>query len=79
MEPYPDIVPGETVTMSDGPLKGLQGTLMEVRKGLRLVISVQLLHRSVLIEIDRDWIVSGRLRKLPCPGFSAPNFGARLA
>ena len=79
MEPYADIVPGEAVTMRDGPLKGLSGTLMEVRKGLRLVISVQLLHRSVLIEIDRDWVVSGRLRKLPCADFSSANLGARLA
>jgi transcription antitermination factor NusG len=57
-EPYPDLVKGEQVMMSDGPLKGLTGTLMEVRKGLRLVISVELLRRSVLIEIDRDWVVS---------------------
>ena len=78
MEPYPDIFPGEAVTMSDGPLKGLSGTLMEVRKGLRLVVSVQLLHRSVLIEIDRDWIVCGKLPKLRCPDFSAPHLGAGL-
>ena len=57
-EPYADLVKGEKVMMCDGPLKGMTGTLMEVRKGLRLVISVELLRRSVLIEIDRDWVVS---------------------
>jgi len=79
MEPYADIVPGEAVTMSDGPLKGLSGTLMEVRKGLRLVVSVQLLRRSVLIEIDRDWVVSGRLRKLAYSDFASPNLRPKLA
>ena len=57
-EPYCDLVKGEQVMMSDGPLKGLTGTLMDVRKGLRLVISVEILRRSVLIEIERDWVVS---------------------
>jgi transcription antitermination factor NusG len=56
-EPYSDLVTGEEVMMSEGPLKGLTGTLMEVRKGLRLVISIELLRRSVLVEIDRDWVV----------------------
>lgn len=60
-EPYPDLVKGKRVMMSEGPLKGLSGTLIEVRKGLRLVISVELLRRSVLIEIDRDWVVPGEL------------------
>jgi transcription antitermination factor NusG len=60
-EPYPDLVRGKRVMMSEGPLKGLSGTLIEVRKGLRLVISVELLRRSVLIEIDRDWVVPGEL------------------
>lgn len=60
-EPHADLVKGEKVVMSDGPLKGLSGTLMEVRKGLRLVVSVELLRRSVLIEIDRDWVVSSGL------------------
>jgi transcription antitermination factor NusG len=78
-EPYADVVPGEIVTMSDGPLKGLNGTLMEVRKGLRLVISVQLLRRSVLIEIDRDWVVSSRLRKLPSAELPSANLGLRTA
>ncbi len=60
-EPHDDLVKGQKVMMSDGPLKGLTGTLMEHRKGPRLVISVDLLRRSVFIEIDRDWVVSSEL------------------
>ena len=59
--------------MSDGPLKGLMGTLLEVRAGLRLVVSVELLHRSVLVEIDRDWVVSSARTPEPC--FKLPTHG----
>jgi transcription antitermination factor NusG len=55
-EPYGDLVKGDRVTMTEGPLKGLSGTLKEVRSSLRLVVSVELLCRSVLVEIDRDWV-----------------------
>ena len=54
-EPYPGLVTGQRVTMCDGPLRGLTGTLLEIRKTVRLVISVELLRRSVIVEIDRDW------------------------
>ncbi len=60
-DPHDDLVKGQKVMMSDGPLKGLTGTLVEDRRGLRLVISVELLRRSILIEIDRDWVVSSEL------------------
>jgi transcription antitermination factor NusG len=55
-EPYPHLVRGDRVIMQGGPFSGLTGTLMEVRNSLRLVVSVELLCRSVLVEIDRDWV-----------------------
>lgn len=55
-EPYPKLVKGQRVEMSGGPLSGLSGILMEVRNGLRLVVSVELLHRSVMVEIEREWV-----------------------
>ena len=58
-----DLIQGEPVTMSEGPLKGLAATLVEVRNGVRLVVSIELLRRSVLVEIDRDWVVPCRLSK----------------
>ncbi len=42
--------------MAEGPLSGLTGTLTEFRKNLRLVISIELLQRSVLVEIEHDWV-----------------------
>jgi len=69
VEPYSDLVAGEKIIMNEGPLKGLTGTLMQVRKGLRLVISIELLRRSVLVEIDRDWVVAPKLSMPFLPDF----------
>jgi transcription antitermination factor NusG len=63
-EPYPHLVRGDRVMMRGGPFNGLSGTLMVVRNSLRLVVSVELLGRSVLVEIDRDWVVPFPLSKL---------------
>ena len=56
LERYAGLVKGQKVTMVGGPLFGLSGQLMEVRNSLRLVLSVELLQRSVLVEIEREWI-----------------------
>jgi len=56
-EPYPSLVRGQRVVVSGGPLHGVSGTLMQVRNGLRLVISVELLQRSVQVEIERDRVI----------------------
>lgn len=57
VEPYPSLVAGQKVVMGGGPLNGLSGTLVKIRNGLRLVISVELLRRSVLVEVERQWVV----------------------
>ena len=55
-EPYPHLVKGQRVIVRGGPLNGVLGTLVEVRNSLRLVVSVELLNRSVSVEVDRDWV-----------------------
>lgn len=52
---WPELLKGQRVIMSNGPLTGLHGTVVEIRRTLRLVLSVTLLQRCVLVEIDRDW------------------------
>jgi transcription antitermination factor NusG len=78
IEPHTDLVVGERVMMSEGPLKGLTGTLTEVRMRLRLVISVDLLCRSVLVEIDRAWVVPAQSSMRACSEFF-PGTAARVA
>lgn len=56
-EPYPTLITGQKVVLTDGPLTGLTGTLTQIRNTFRLVVSVELLGRSVSVEIDRDWVV----------------------
>ena len=64
-EPWPFLDVGQRVRLEEGPLAGLDGLLVEVRKQHRIVVSVSLLRRSVAVEIDRTWItpVDGAGRK----------------
>ena len=68
-EPYPHLLRGQKVIMTQGPLLGLMGTLANIRNVTRLVVSVEILCRSVLVEIDRDWVVAcSPLHASPSPG-----------
>jgi transcription antitermination factor NusG len=51
--PTPEV--GSKVQLHEGPLRGLEGVLVEDKK-TRLVLSLTLLQRSVAVEIDRKWI-----------------------
>lgn len=55
-EPWPFLGVGERVVIERGPLGGVEGIVVALKKGLRLVISVTLLQRSVAVEIDREWV-----------------------
>jgi transcription antitermination factor NusG len=54
--PWPFLELGHRVLIERGPLAGMEGILDEVKGKCRLVVSVQLLQRSVSAEINRDWI-----------------------
>jgi transcriptional antiterminator NusG len=51
--PYPFLNVGQTVLIERGPLTGLEGILVEAKGKHRLVVSVNLLQRSVSAEVDR--------------------------
>lgn len=53
--PYPSLVAGSRIRIQEGPLRGLEGVLLEAKQ-MRLVVSVTLLQRSVAVEIERSWI-----------------------
>jgi len=55
-QPWPFLVAGQRLRLDEGPLAGLDGVLVQVRKEHRLVVSVTLLQRSLAVEIDRDWV-----------------------
>ncbi len=56
MEPWPYLEVGQRVQVEFGPLAGVEGILVELRKQRRIVISVSLLQRSVGVEIEADWV-----------------------
>jgi transcriptional antiterminator NusG len=57
--PHPYLREGHRVRIVDGPLNGVEGVLLQVKpgKGL-LVLSVELLQRSVAVEVDCTRVVS---------------------
>lgn len=65
-QPWPYLETGQTVSIENGPFAGLTGTVIKIKKVPRLVLSVTLLHRSVLVEIDRDWVHPTRRPAAAC-------------
>ena len=52
-QPWPFLNVGQSVVIQSGPLRNLEGVLIEFKKKHRLVISVTLLRRSIAVEVDR--------------------------
>jgi transcription antitermination factor NusG len=55
-EPYPYLTAGQLVRVEHGALAGLIGRVVDVKNSSRLIISINLLMRSVSAEIDRSWV-----------------------
>ena len=51
-EPYPFMVPGQKVRIESGPMAGLEGTILRRKGKLRLVVSLELIQRSIIFELD---------------------------
>jgi transcription antitermination factor NusG len=56
VEPWPFVREGQPVTIAYGPLAGVDGLVLKIKKQYRLVVSITLLQRSISVEIDRDWV-----------------------
>ena len=54
--PWPYLEIGRVVRIEEGALRGLTGIVIKIKSGVKLVLSVSLLQRSVAVEIDRRWI-----------------------
>jgi transcription antitermination factor NusG len=51
-EPHPFLTVGRRVRIAAGPLKGMPGVLLKKKGSYRFVISIELIQRSVAIEVD---------------------------
>ena len=47
---------GEAVIVRSGPLAGVEGLLVKQKNASRLVVSISMVQRSVLVEVDLDAI-----------------------
>src|SRR5258708_6550370 len=63
MEPHPYLTVGRRVRITAGPLAGREGILKRRKGTLRVVLSTELIQRSVFVDIDVSSVVPvhGRL------------------
>jgi transcription antitermination factor NusG len=54
--PWPYMEVGNVAQIVDGPLRGLTGIVVKIKSGVKLVLSVSLLQRSVAVEVERNWV-----------------------
>lgn len=54
LTPRVDLVPGDAVRITDGSFSGYTGVVMEERGEQRLIISVSMLKKSVVVEFPRE-------------------------
>jgi len=57
-QPWPFLKVGAKVRIESGPLRGLEGVLVEFKGNRRLILSVSLLQRSVAVEMDAAFVRS---------------------
>jgi transcription antitermination factor NusG len=55
--PWPFQHVGQRVRIACGPLSGVEGVLLAVKKPARLVLSVTLLQRSVVVNVAEEWVL----------------------
>ena len=53
---WPFLRDGQRVRIEHGSLSGIEGQLVQIKNKFRIVVSIELLQRSVSVEIDRSWI-----------------------
>jgi transcription antitermination factor NusG len=63
--PWPYVEVGHAARIEEGPLRGLTGIVVKIKSGMKLVLSVSLLQRSVAVEIERRWISNTHVGLVP--------------
>ncbi len=51
-EPHPYLTVGRRVRLTAGPFVGLEGVLKRKKSGLRVIVSIDLIQRSIAIDVD---------------------------
>jgi transcription antitermination factor NusG len=78
VHPWPFLRAGNRVRVEHGPLRGVEGVILEQKDEWRMVVSVELLQRSVSVVLDRAQlkrIAAEQAR--PSAGAGTPAAGSR--
>lgn len=51
-EPHPFLTAGRRVRITSGPLAGLEGVLKRKKSSLRVVVTLELIQRSIAVDVD---------------------------
>ena len=57
-EPCSFLRAGQRIRVTRGALDGVEGILLRKKSEWRMVVSVEMLQRSISVEIDREWIAT---------------------
>jgi len=68
-EPHPFLKCGDRIRLRGGPLQGLEGILLRKRNVWKLLVSVEMLQRSVAVEVDASMV---ERVSAPTRGFAPP-------
>jgi transcription antitermination factor NusG len=52
VEPHPYLVVGDRARIRSGPLSGMEGVLVQMRNGPRVVLTIEAIMRSVSVEVE---------------------------
>lgn len=67
MEPHPYLTEGRRVRIMRGPLTGMEGILLRRKGSVRLVLSIDLIMRSIAVDVDAADV-------RPIDGRTSPQF-----
>jgi len=74
VEPHPFLRCGDRVRVLGGPLEGIEGILVRNKNSFRLVLSVEMLAKSVAVEVDASLVE----RTMPVIPRLADRFSERM-
>ena len=65
--PHPYLLEGVRVRIIRGPMPGFEGIVVKVKGRLRVVIKLELLRKSIAVEVDADAVEVIGAKKSPVP------------
>jgi transcription termination/antitermination protein NusG len=75
--PWPYVMAGQEVSVESGPLQGVEGVVVDASNEKWLVVSVNLLRRSIAVKLDREFlhvkVISSTSSQSKTPQFSTNN------